>query len=71
MSNRPLLVMVGGFLGAGKTSLILSAAAKLQRRLRNNAILSLARSALSTGGIFSAGLAGGGVSGAACGIGML
>jgi len=40
MSQRPLLVMVGGFLGAGKTSLILTAAQKLQRRgLRVAAIL--------------------------------
>jgi len=29
--SRPLLVMVGGFLGSGKTSLILAAAEKLQR----------------------------------------
>ena len=40
MSRRPLLVMVGGFLGAGKTSLILAAAEKLQRRgMRVAAIL--------------------------------
>jgi len=40
MNQRPLLVMVGGFLGAGKTSLILAAAEKLQRRgLRVAAIL--------------------------------
>ena len=40
MSERPLLVMVGGFLGAGKTSLILAAAERLQRRgLRVAAIL--------------------------------
>ena len=40
MSRRPLLAMVGGFLGAGKTSLILAAAQKLQRRgLRVAAIL--------------------------------
>ena len=38
--SRPLLVMVGGFLGAGKTSLILAAAEKLQRRgMRVAAIL--------------------------------
>jgi hypothetical protein len=42
-----------------------------RNRLRNNAILCLARSALSTGGAVSTGLAGGGFSGAACGIGML
>jgi hypothetical protein len=40
MSRQPLLVMVGGFLGAGKTSLILAAAEKLQRRgMRVAAIL--------------------------------
>ena len=40
MTERPLLVMVGGFLGAGKTSLILAAAERLQRRgLRVAAIL--------------------------------
>jgi len=40
VSARPLLVIVGGFLGAGKTSLILAAAEKLQQRgLRVAAIL--------------------------------
>ena len=40
MSHRPTLVMVGGFLGAGKTTLILAAAQRLQQRgLRVAAIL--------------------------------
>jgi hypothetical protein len=40
MTARPWLVFVGGFLGAGKTTLILAAARELERRgLRNAAIL--------------------------------
>jgi hypothetical protein len=40
MSDRPHLVMVGGFLGAGKTTLILAAARQLARRgLRSAAIM--------------------------------
>ena len=40
MNNRPWLVLVGGFLGAGKTTLILSAARELRKRgLRSAAIL--------------------------------
>jgi CobW/HypB/UreG, nucleotide-binding domain len=40
MTNRPYFVLVGGFLGAGKTTLILAAARELERRgLRSAAIL--------------------------------
>jgi len=39
MSKRPLLVLVGGFLGAGKTTLILKAAQILQRRGERVAIV--------------------------------
>lgn len=40
MSERPWVVLVGGFLGAGKTSLILAAARELERRgLRCSVIL--------------------------------
>jgi Ni2+-binding GTPase involved in maturation of urease and hydrogenase len=40
MSQRPWLVLVGGFLGAGKTTLILAAARELKKRaLRSAAIL--------------------------------
>ena len=40
MSSRPLLVFVGGFLGAGKTTLILAGARELERRgFRTAAIL--------------------------------
>jgi len=36
-STKPWVVLVGGFLGAGKTTLILAAARELQRRgLRNS-----------------------------------
>lgn len=40
MNDRPFLALVGGFLGAGKTSLILAAARELQRRgMRSAAIM--------------------------------
>jgi CobW/HypB/UreG, nucleotide-binding domain len=40
VTNRPYLVLVGGFLGAGKTTLILAAARELEKRgLRSAAIL--------------------------------
>lgn len=39
MSNRPLLVFVGGFLGAGKTTLILAGARELERRGFRTAVI--------------------------------
>ena len=43
-NQRPLLIPIGGFLGAGKTTLILAAAQRLQQRgLRVAAILNFGR----------------------------
>lgn len=39
MNGRPLLIFVGGFLGAGKTTLILAAARELQRRGFRTAVI--------------------------------
>jgi hypothetical protein len=39
MERRPWIVMVGGFLGAGKTTLILAAAAQLQQRGLRSAVI--------------------------------
>lgn len=39
MSSRPLLVFVGGFLGAGKTTLILAGARELERRGFRTAVI--------------------------------
>src|ERR1700758_5504111 len=39
MNNRPTMVVVGGFLGAGKTTLILAAARQLEQRGIKSAII--------------------------------
>ncbi|HVT93155.1 MAG TPA: GTP-binding protein [Bryobacteraceae bacterium] len=39
MNTRPVLVVVGGFLGAGKTTLILSAASLLAKRGKRSAVI--------------------------------
>jgi hypothetical protein len=39
MSHRPVLALVGGFLGAGKTTLILAAARELERRGIRSAVI--------------------------------